>query len=413
MSFTRSARTLVHLTLALAAGALQGQAVVTSFTDIGTLGGDVSFAYGINDSGEVVGESTPAGYDSGQAFLYSGGNMTNIDYLPELGIGSAMVATAINNAGQYIIDYHEAIFSSLGEFTTDSAILIPGNFGHADTTVDTLGAPYVYGLALNNAGEIAGYGLTFDATDNAFLHAGGSAGFNDNGNTTSLGTLGGGNSYGYGINDSGEVVGTAEIAGGFPYLHAFLYTNGTMTDLGTLGGDESQANGINNSGQIAGWANTPGDLYPHAFLYGNGTMTDLGTLGGDESQANGLNAAGEVVGNSTYNLTSSEHAFFYADGTMYDLNTLAAAYLSNGSTPGFISLNSSTAINNLGQIIGQGTYRDALGNDHNQAFLLTVAVPEPRVGAAIAGGTALLYGVVRRRPKHTRTTDKMECGGFV
>ena len=389
MTLKRFAGSLVTLALALAAGALHGQAVVSSFTDIGTLGGTLSYASGINDAGEVVGWSEPADYDSEQAFLYSGGSMTNIDYLPTLGIGSAMVGTTINNAGQYTIDYHEMIFSSLGEFTTDSVLLIPGNFGHADTPLDTLGAPYVYGQAVNSVGEIAGYGLTFDATDNAFLHSGGSAGFNDNGNTTSLGTLGGPNSYGYGINDAGEVVGAAEIAGGFPYLHAFLYTNGTMTDLGTLGGDESQANGINNAGQIAGWANPSGAIYPHAFLYGNGTMTDLGTLGGLTSQANGLNAAGEVVGNSTYNLTASEHAFFYADGTMYDLNTLAAAYLSNGSTPGFVSLDSATAINNLGQIIGQGTYRDGSGTDYNRAFLLTVEVPEPAAGAAILGAAVL------------------------
>ena len=345
MTLKRFAGSLVTLALALAAGALHGQAVVSSFTDIGTLGGTLSYASGINDAGEVVGWSEPADYDSEQAFLYSGGGMTNIDYLPTLGIGSAMVGTTINNAGQYTIDYHEMIFSSLGEFTTDSVLLIPGNFGHADTPLDTLGAPYVYGHAVNSSGEIAGYGLTFDATYNAFLHSGGSAGFNDNGNTTSLGTLGGPNSYGYGINDAGEVVGAAEIAGGFPYLHAFLYTNGTMTDLGTLGG-----------------------------------LT---------SQANGLNAVGEVVGNSTYNLTASEHAFFYADGTMYDLNTLAAAYLSNGSTPGFVSLDSATAINNLGQIIGQGTYRDDSGTDYSRAYLLTVEVPEPAAGAAILGAAVL------------------------
>ena len=407
MIFRRSARTLVHLTLAMAAAALHGQAVVSSFTDIGTLGGDVSYAYGINDSGEVVGKSPTGEVFPDDPFLYADGNLTDLnDNTPGLNIMET--ATAINNAGQVVTDIH-----IVEAYTTDVSYLTPGNFGHPGINLGTLGGPSTVGLAVNSFGEVAGYSLTDDGATHAFLHSGGSADYEDYGNMTDLGTLGGSNSYAYGINDSAEVVGAAEIGGGFVYVHAFLYTNGTMTDLGTLGGDESQANGINNSGQITGWAEIPGDLYTHAFLDENGTMTDLGTLGGLDSQANGINAAGEVVGNSTYDFTTSEHAFFYDDGTMYDLNTLAAAYLSNGSTPGFISLNSATAINDLGQIIGQGTYRDASGDDYDQAFLLTVEVPEPAAGAVILGAGALLYGVVRRRIKNTLTTAKMECGGSV
>ena len=56
------------------------------------------------------------------------------------------------------------------------------------------------------------------------------------------------------------------------YSQAFLYSNGTMQDLGTLGGTESFAYGINDSGQVVGWSYTTGDSYSHAFLYSSGTM---------------------------------------------------------------------------------------------------------------------------------------------
>src|SRR4051794_34524752 len=49
-----------------------------------------------------------------------------------------------------------------------------------------------------------------------------------------LGTLGGADSLGLGINDSGQVVGQSDTADG--HTHAFLYSQGVMADLGTLGG---------------------------------------------------------------------------------------------------------------------------------------------------------------------------------
>ncbi len=49
-------------------------------TDLGTLGtGTASYAYGVNDSGDVVGYAyTTAGTGSPDAFLYANGTMTDI-----------------------------------------------------------------------------------------------------------------------------------------------------------------------------------------------------------------------------------------------------------------------------------------------------------------------------------------------
>ena len=140
---------------------------------------------------------------------------------------------------------------------------------------------------------------------------------------TDLGTLGGTSSQGFGINDSGQVTGYADLAGDAQY-HAFLY-DGTMHDLGTLGGANAVGRGINASGQITGYADlTSGPT--HAFLY-DGTMHDLGTLGGGDSYGLGINDSGQVTGGSYmsfYDPVSgnlAERTFLY-DGTMHDLGTL-------------------------------------------------------------------------------------------
>src|SRR5450631_3693211 len=65
--------------------------------DLGTLGGSNSTAYGINDFGQVVGQSNISGDATGHAFLYSGGHM--LDLTPG---GSNSAAYGINDFGQVI-----------------------------------------------------------------------------------------------------------------------------------------------------------------------------------------------------------------------------------------------------------------------------------------------------------------------
>jgi probable HAF family extracellular repeat protein len=69
-----------------------------------------------------------------------------------------------------------------------------------------------------------------------------------------LGTLGSSTSWGFGINDSGIIVGQATFSNTY---HAFIYSGGKMKDLNTLitpgsGWTLLSANGINNAGQIVG-----------------------------------------------------------------------------------------------------------------------------------------------------------------
>ena len=111
---------------------------------------------------------------------------------------------------------------------------------------------------------------------------------------TDLGKFPGGSySDAYGLNDSGQVVGSAELPNASPIgsgSHAFSYDGGALQDLGTLPGDNySGASAINNNGQIVG-TSSPSSGGNHAFLYSDGALQNLGTLpGGTYSIANGIN----------------------------------------------------------------------------------------------------------------------------
>jgi probable HAF family extracellular repeat protein len=74
----------------------------------------------------------------------------------------------------------------------------------------------------------------------------------------------------------------------------------------------------------------------------------------------GINNAGQVVGSYSNSVTIVSHAYLYSAGQFTDLNSL----IPPGS--GWV-LNSSAAINDAGQIVGDGTYNGQI----SQAYLLT------------------------------------------
>lgn len=74
-------------------------------TDLGTLGGNQSFAYAINDSGEVVGAGLIGDFNgSSHAFLFSHGGMTDLSLLDVVvAAGWTNISVIdINNNGQMV-----------------------------------------------------------------------------------------------------------------------------------------------------------------------------------------------------------------------------------------------------------------------------------------------------------------------
>lgn len=270
--------------------------------DLGTLGGAGSSAFGINDAGQVVGESGTG--ETVNAFFWRDGRMEN---LGSLGVNYSW-AYGINDAGQ-VVGYSYVSASNLRAFLWNGGVMS--------------GLPGLPSIAadINNLGQIVG------GVDVAVMW--------DGTTTMELGTLGGTYSYANSINDLGQVAGESEVADGSK--HAFIWDKGAMTDVGTLGGQTSAAYGINDAGQVVGESQTV-DGSTHAFVWDKGVMTDLGTLGGQTSAAYGINDAGQVVGESQ--TTDGEiHAFIWRPGG--DICDLG--------------LGSAKAINNRGEVVGRSS----------------------------------------------------------
>ncbi len=173
-----------------------------------------------------------------------------------------------------------------------------------------------------------------------------------------LGTLGGTGSFGVGINDLGQAVGTSMLNDVIA-PRPFLYSDG-IADLGATDDQLGRAIAINNRGQVVGDATTvtpEGYDTFRAFLFENGALTNLGSLGGIASQAVAINNAGQIVGWSMFvpppvgpwtwggqtTIDQSLHAFLYEGGVMRDLHVLAGLQGANSSA---------VDVNDGGQIVG-------------------------------------------------------------
>lgn len=285
-----------------------------TITDLGTLGGTSSSAGAVNDSGEVVGESTLDDESIRHAFLYSGGGMTDLGTLG--GVYSS--ATGINKSGR-VVGLSYTVDGKLRAFSYENGKM---------TDLGTLGGPTSSAGGINDAGQVVGQSSLSDGDrTHAFRHSGGTM--------TDLGTLGGTKSFGNGINASGDVVGQAYTANDAS-ARAFLYREEKMIDIGTLAGFEaSTAKGINDAGQVVGNAYGKADpvggaSVQHAFLYDRGLMKDLNdvipkTSGWVLTDATGIGNDGTVAG---FGLLDGQRSAFRLDlnalATVPEPTTLAA-----------------------------------------------------------------------------------------
>ena len=131
-------------------------------TDLGTLGGFGSAAYGINDfQGVVVGvaDLPPGGFVRQNAFVWQGGHLTALGVLPG---GDWSVAHDINNNGEIV-----------GEGITTPGVIRPiiwhnGQMLQLGTLARTQTA-FATATAVNDAGQVVGYSDTRNGPQHAFL----------------------------------------------------------------------------------------------------------------------------------------------------------------------------------------------------------------------------------------------------
>jgi probable HAF family extracellular repeat protein len=229
---------------------------------LGSLTGDDSRAYSINDSGQIVGWGRDASNKKQTATLFDptgNGNNINLGMLPG---ASWSTACSINNSGQ-IVGY------------AGNATLFDASGGGNNVDLGTLSGQSSCANAINDYGQIVGWSASDSSDRNAFLY--------ENGTMTDLGTLGGAISSAYSINNSGRIVGwaTDNINPGYNLATLFDASGGgNNVYLGGLGGNQSLAVSINNNGQIVGWAQNESGGY-RATLFdptGNGNNIDLNDL---------------------------------------------------------------------------------------------------------------------------------------
>ena len=316
-------------------------------TDLGTLGGDVSEAYGINDQGQVVGFSVTTD-NSLRAFLYSNGAMKNLGTLGTDFTTSR--ARGINNRSQ-VIGYSRTRGGQQYAFLYSNGAML--NLGMLIKGLDTNANGFSEPYGINDQGHVVGRFGIFGLSVRAFLYSDGSM--------KEIRAPASVNNVASGINNNGQVVGGSLIDAGAPAWRAFIYSdNAPLRILPTLGSDDCSARGVNDYGQVIG------DLFnsagkQRAFIYSDGVMQDLGTLGGNRTHAYGINNNGYVVGQSEDGRGSFE-PFLYSNGLMRNLNNLI-------KTDSGWQLFIATAINNKGQIVGRG-YEKSSQFSKPRAFLL-------------------------------------------
>jgi probable HAF family extracellular repeat protein len=352
------------------------QAATYTVTDLGALGGTNSLGWGINASGQVTGYAATTDDAAIEPFLWTpttpNGASGTIHDLGTLD-GAFGWGIGINASGQVA-----GVSATAGHAAEHATLWIPTSPNGASVTrldLETLGGTYSQGTGVNDSGQVTGYSdMTGDTTSRAFMWKPTTPG-GANGTMHDLGSLGGSSGLGWDINASGQVAGYSDTTGDAAQ-HAFLWTptmpngvSGTMHDLGSLGGTNSDGSGINDSGQVVGSSQTTGDAAYHAYLWtpmtpggASGTTLDLGTLGGLNSYGYRVIADGQVVGGSEVaaEVSNYSHAFLYTSGSgMVDLNTLI------DPLSGWELLDADE-INDAGQITGQGL----IGEDYH-AYLLT------------------------------------------
>jgi len=287
--------------------------------------GPFTFAWGLNDKGQISGATTFNSNNS-HAFLYDNGTMQDLGAF----LGSNFSgACGINNKGQVVG------FSSYS--TTDS----PHAFLYDNGNMQDL-TPFAeksMAVDINDSGQAVGYSWSDSGWRNAFLY--------NNGSIQNIGSAE--NSRAYAINNKSQVVGMSDNA-------PFLWQASTgFHNLGTFGGQEGKAFDVNNYGQAVGYATTT-DGKSRAFLYNpGGQMQDLNNLvslpaGHTLISANAINDKGQIVGYANIDDRTSYTFLYNPGGKVQSLSGYMHTPSPMQGMNDFIP--KSYAINNLGQIVG-------------------------------------------------------------
>jgi hypothetical protein len=260
-------------------------------------------AYGVNDSGLIVGDVYSGTTDQGYVYNPATNAYTFIN--PPGATNSQGIG--INDSGQIVGVYGNStgnygFLYSGGTYTTISALGVLQYTG-SQSFIGNGGGTTAAGI--NDSGEIVGVWTNSSGNGYGFTYAGGTftgTNISDSANYTVL----------YGVNDSGLISGyTITFPGGVRTYSSFLYNGTTFTPIAYPGAASTIVQGINDSGEAVGFYTLAGQTW--GFTYKNGTYTSVMYPGSSETDLLGISNNGEIVGSYTCSsgtCSLSDPAFF-------------------------------------------------------------------------------------------------------
>ncbi|HLV81468.1 MAG TPA: hypothetical protein VKT32_14375, partial [Chthonomonadaceae bacterium] len=222
-----------------------------ALADLGLLpGGTYSDAYALNDSGQVVGAVTTAA-GATHAFFYNGGTLQDIDSPSS----PYSIANAINNAGQVAGGVKSASDNLLYAFV------------YAGGAMTLVGGSDTVASGINNLGQVVGSSGVLNGGTGAFLYSGGTL-------TDLIATLPANSGWqlqaATAINDNGQIAGYGVTSAGDQ--HAFLLTpvpqdTSPPTTTASLSGSSIGANLYYGTVQVTLSATDPDGVSDVAATY--------------------------------------------------------------------------------------------------------------------------------------------------
>jgi hypothetical protein len=241
-------------------------------------------AYGINNTGQIVGGDSNTGQCD---FTARGGGGSGLyAFLDNNGSFSTIVPQLAYPIAQGISDNNSLSLGQIVGDTVSNGFLTPSPYSNYTSIVypNSIGTE---AYSINDDNQIVGtYWVSNDGTTAGFL--------DDNGVFTSITDPYGSATIAVGINGQSEVAGSTSTGFGF------LWYAGSTGDLVSVNypGQPTYLQGINSNGQMVGYYTDTNDI-PHNFLYNSaegsfGLLSDYAN--GYYTIMNGINDAGQIVG---------------------------------------------------------------------------------------------------------------------
>ncbi|MFZ6872234.1 DUF3466 family protein [Undibacterium sp. Di27W] len=314
-----------------------------SFTsvDLGTFGGHYSFAFAINNNGQMVGQDTKNETSNKSLFAPTYATVwDNSFWVAKTTLLSDQESHAygINNLSTVVgysqedINGHQQILATAWQ--DGKTRYLPSVSNAQDESI---------ARAVNDHGVIVGESFSSTSFDGAHATL-----WNDTG-VIDLGTLGGKFSEAFAINNAGLVAGCSSTDKPDNNVHPVIWKEGKIIDLSP--DHFGIANTVNDNGLVAGFIDDDQHI-SHATLWINQKEITLQASAGSSSYASAINNQNQIVGTETSN-DGHQHALLWntANSAPVDLNQ----YLDQSQLDAGWQLISASGINDQGWIIGSAS----------------------------------------------------------